>query len=78
MIATEAEIEKLQASEKSIMDKSSDIHRSHDEDDQHSEFSIPQTPSRLYRFDILNLIQLRITATNYRIIYGGLIGCYVV
>lgn len=49
MIATEAEIEKLQASEKSMMDKSSDIHRSHDEDDQHSEFSIPQTPSRLYR-----------------------------
>lgn len=50
LIGTEAEMEKLQASEKSVMDRRSDVHGFHDDDDdQNSEFPIPMTPSRLYR-----------------------------
>ncbi|XP_021716961.1 protein tesmin/TSO1-like CXC 2 isoform X1 [Chenopodium quinoa] len=49
LIGTEAEMEKIQASEKSMQDKSSDIHAFHNDDDQNSEFAIPMTPSRLFR-----------------------------
>lgn len=45
----ESEMVKLQAPEKYVTHKSSDIHEFHNDDDQNSEFSIPQTPSKLYR-----------------------------
>lgn len=54
MIGTEVEMDKLQASEKSILDRSLDIHGFQDDDDQNSEFAIPMTPSRLYRYHILD------------------------
>ena len=56
LISAEVEMEKLQASERSIsiMHKTSEIPSLHNDDDQNSEFSIPVTPSKLHRFDIHN------------------------
>lgn len=56
LLSTEVEMEKLQASERSIaiMHKTSEIPSFHNDDDQSSEFSIPVTPSKLHRFDIQN------------------------
>ncbi|CAO2838445.1 unnamed protein product [Amaranthus hypochondriacus] len=51
LLSTEVEMEKLQASERSIaiMHKTSEIPSFHNDDDQSSEFSIPVTPSKLHR-----------------------------
>ncbi|KAL2922647.1 CRC domain-containing protein TSO1 [Bienertia sinuspersici] len=48
-IGTEVEMDKLHGPEKYITHKSSDVHELHNDDDQNSEFAIPQTPSKLYR-----------------------------
>lgn len=45
---------KLQAPEKYVTHKSSDIHEFHNDDDQNSDLSISQTPAKLYRFENLN------------------------